>query len=543
MVTGFSIGITQNSQSAGSNKSNVTVALTITWNGGSFNTTGNAAGVLNIDGTDYSFTAKFNADRKTSGSEVLFCKTLDIPHGTDGRKELSCSASFATGTGTGTVSASATKTLTQIPRESTVGATDANIGATSVISVSRKNGEYSHSVAYCFGKLKGYLADGSGTLSEKEVKLQETGLFFPIPERFYEQIPEAKSGECTLTVKTYLGDTQIGQEKSCTFTVTAPEAGCCPEVGGTVTDVNGSTVAVTGDEGVLIRGMSTARCTVTAQAKNGAWLKSKRIGTVLTEADTVEIENIESKEIVFSATDSRGYTGKFKKTVEMVDYVRLTCNAQIVRTDPTSGNARLTVGGNYFDGSFGAQDNDLQLTYQVEGGEPVEIEFQTEGRQYFAEAELEGLDYRSAHSVTVIAADKLMRVSKGLTVGKGIPVFDWGEQDFAFHVPVNLDEGINGVFMGSKYVNGVNSLHIRSQLECFDGTGKGRQTFFVMGCANGLPVHGLVGVWLKDGSTFISGTGIASAAADNETGSIQIAFVTTPWDTFTVISNGPFQII
>ncbi len=539
MVTGFSIGITQNSQNAASNKSNVTVALTITWNGGSYNATGNAAGVLNIDGTDYSFTAKFNTAQKTSGSEVIFSKTLDIPHSADGSKSLSCSASFATGTGVGTVTASATKMLTQIPRESTIGATDANIGATSVISVSRKNAAYTHCISYSFGNLKGYLADGSGTLSNTEVKLSETSLSFLIPESFYAQIPNAESGICKLSVKTYSGNTQIGTEKSCTFTVKAPLESCCPEVSGTVIDINETTVALTGDANKLVRGKSTAQCTIVAQAKNGASIKSKHIGGVEVFNDPHTIEGVESGNISFSAVDTRGYTGKFEKTVEMVEYVFLTCNAEVARTDPTSGNGTLTISGNYYNGSFGAQDNDLQLECQVESGKIENIERRIEGNRYFITANLSGMDYRTSHTLTVTVQDKLMSLTKTPELGKGIPVFDWGEQDFNFNVPVNA----NGVFMSGRYVHGVNLLGIQTELSCFDGTGKGRQTFFITGCANGLPVHGLVGVWLEDGSTFISGTGIASATSDNEAGQVNIVFDATPWDSFAVVSNKPFQFV
>ena len=541
MVTGFHIGITQNSQNVANNKSNVTVALTITWNGGSYNATGNAAGVLNIDGTNYSFTAKFNTAQKTSGSEVIFSKTLDISHSADGSKSLACSASFATGTGVGTVTASATKTLTQIPRESTVGATAANIGATAVISVSRKNAAYTHSIAYSFGDLKGYLADGSGTLSDAEVKLSETSLSFPIPESFYAQIPDAKSGACRLTVKTYSGSTQIGTEKSCTFTVKASPESCCPEVSGTVTDINEATVALTGDESKLVRGISTVQCTITAQAKNGAAIKSKSIGGITANESIVTIDGVESGNICFSATDSRNYTGTFTKEVETVDYVFLTCNAEVKRTDPTSGNAKMVISGNYFNGSFGAQDNSLQLEYQVASGEIEEIERSIEGNRYTVTVSLRDMDYRTSHAITVTVQDKLMTLTKTPELGKGIPVFDWGEQDFTFHVPVNLESGANGVYMGSRYIHDVNLLTIQCELSCFDGTGKGRQTFFITGNANGLPVHGLVGVWLKDGKTFISGTGIASATCDNETGQVNIVFDTTPWDTFAVISNKPFQ--
>lgn len=543
MVTGFRVGITQNSQNAASNQSNVTVALTITWNGGSYNATGNAAGVVNIDGTDHNFTAKFNTAQKTSGSEVIFSKTLDIPHNADGSKSLICSASFATGTGVGTVTASATKTLTQIPRESTVGATDANIGATSVISVNRKNAAYTHSIAYSFGNLKGYLADGSGVLSDGEVKLSDTSLSFPIPESFYAQIPDARSALCKLTVKTYFGDTQIGAEKSCTFTVTASAAICCPEVGGTVIDINEETLALTGNAEKLVRGKSTAQCTVFAQAKNGAVIKSKYIGGREVFDEPLAIEAVESKKFVFSAEDSRGYVGKFEKAVEMVEYVFLTCNAEVMRTDPTSGNATLVIGGNYFNGSFGAQANSLQLAFQVGSGEWVEVTPQITENRYSATVNLSALDYKSSHSIMVAVQDKLMTLQKPLTLGKGIPVFDWGEQDFTFHVPVNLESGANGVFMGGRNVEGVNLLTVQSELGSFDGTGKGRQTFFITGCANGLPVHGLVGVWLKDGNTFISGTGISAATSDNEKGQVNIVFDTTPWDTFTVISNKPFGFI
>ena len=60
MVTGLSLGITENWQDVANNSTNVTVALTISWNGGSYNATGNASGTVKIDGTDYSFKATFN---------------------------------------------------------------------------------------------------------------------------------------------------------------------------------------------------------------------------------------------------------------------------------------------------------------------------------------------------------------------------------------------------------------------------------------------------------------------------------------------------
>lgn len=437
MVTGLSLGITENWQDVANNSTNVTVALTISWNGGSYNATGNASGTVKIDGTDYSFKATFNTAQKTSGSEVIYSKTLNIGHGTDGSKTLSCSASFATGTMAGTVSASATKTLTQIPRESTIGATDANIGATSVISINRKHTAYTHSVAYAFGSLYGYLADG-GKLSSSEVKLSAVSLSFSIPDSFYGQIPNATTGVCTLTVRTYSGNTQVGSAKSCTFTVTATENNCRPQVSGTVTDVNETTVALTGNANKLVKGMSTAYCTISAQARNSASLKKKTIAGTVVSGNTLSIGSVENNRFAFSATDSRGYTGTYEKTVDMVQYVRLTCNAAAQRTNPTDGNAVLQISGNYFSGSFGAKSNSLKVSYQIGNGETIQLQPQISGNKYSASAQFQGMDYQSAYNITVTVEDALIRLTKTVTLNKGVPVFDWGENDISFNVPVSV---------------------------------------------------------------------------------------------------------
>ena len=52
---------------------------------------------------------------------------------------------------------------------------------------------------------------------------------------------------------------------------------------------------------------------------------------------------------------------------------------------------------------------------------------------------LSGLDYTQSFTYEVIVSDKLLSVPKTLTIPKGIPVFDWGENDFAFNVPVKID--------------------------------------------------------------------------------------------------------
>ena len=326
--------------------------------------------------------------------------------------------------------------LTHIPRASTLAATDAVVGAVSMVAVSRKSTAYTHSVQYRFGSLSGYLtADG---ISQQEVKLRSSSLAFRIPESFYTQIPNAKSGKCTLSCKTYAGSAQVGGIQSCTFTVSCDPALCAPAVTAAVVDVSPVTLALTGSEDVLVRYASSALCTIQAEAKFSAQLAEKRINGKIVSGNTLTIQGVEKNTIDFSAKDSRGFTTAVAVKKTMIPYIRLTCNPVVKRTDPTSGNAVLTVGGDCFAGSFGAAQNALTLRYRIDGGPWKSLTAETDENRYTAQADLTGLHYLSSFQVEVQAADRVMEVSKTLVLGKGIPVFDWGETDFAFHVPVRL---------------------------------------------------------------------------------------------------------
>ena len=119
----------------------------------------------------------------------------------------------------------------------------------------------------------------------------------------------------------------------------------------------------------------------------------------------------------------------------------MTCTPQISRDDPTSGNATLLYSGRCFSESFGISNNDLTFKYQIDSEDPVTatINYNNEDGKYTAELHLSGFGYRKVFAVTAIVSDKLETVEKQLTLKKGIPVFDWGEEDFAFHVPVYMD--------------------------------------------------------------------------------------------------------
>lgn len=427
--------------------------------------------------------------------------------------------------------------LTKLPRSSAVGATDANIGATSMIAITKALGSYTHSIAFQFGELSGFLrADGS--ISGTEVKFAETSVAWSIPHAFYEQIPNAKTGVCTLTCKTYSDEKQIGTAQTGSFTVTAAESLCAPEVSGTVMDTNEAAVRLTGDSGKLIRYVSNALCTIAATAKNSAQIVQKSINGAPVEEDAVTIFHAESGSIVFAATDSRGYATTARVHAEMVDYIPLTANVTVQRTDPTSGNGVITVTGNFYNGSFGAADNTLSVQYQVNGGATVTVAAEKNGNSYRASTTVSGLDYGAAHEITVTVTDLLRSVSKSVTVKKGIPVFDWGEKDFAFHVPVTMISA-NGVYMNSMRLSGTCFLEIQTRFSSF-GSGGARQSLFLFGYNNNVLVQGVIGV-SSDGSVVWSGTAGVTVAAGTG-GRITVTLPNIAYDQFVILSGEAFSV-
>ena len=377
-------------------------------------------------------------------------KSGSITHNADGSKSVTITIDItgysAGGTGDSgwRASGSKTVTLTTIPRASTIGATDANVGATSIIAVNRKSTSYTHSIAFTFGSLSGYI-NADGAVVSSETKITATNIAFSIPTSWYNQIPNAPSAVCTLTCKTYSGSTQIGSSQTTEFVVTAAQSASAPSVSGTVKDTNSATIALTGNADKLVRYFSTALCTISATAKNGASLVSQSVNGIAIKDTAHTISAVETGTFVFEAADSRGYTGRATVQKTLIEYVVLTANAYCWRNDPTSGNAILSITGNYFNGSFGAVANVLTIKYRIgSSGDwasvaAEDISYSATG--YVATVRLSGLDYQSRHIVYVSVSDQLSSLDRQPVLERGIPVVHWGANDLTVEGMLNARQG------------------------------------------------------------------------------------------------------
>lgn len=387
------------------------------------------------DGNDYD-----NQISIEPQSRLVLCKgQIKVPHDSDGTCRLSVSFSVYHPTTAAYTPGNFTysggeMTLTPALQLSTVGATDAYIGGTALLAVSRRKSSHSHSVFYRFGTLSGWIGS-DGQPSDTEEIMENLSLAFPVPESFYEGITEGSTGVCYLYCRTYENDVFLGETES-HFTVMTRGTDCAPDLTATVLDINPKTLALTGNANILVRYASTAECSLIPILQKGAEVKTTAIEGVA--CDYLLFEKTEKDRYRFTLTDSRGYTVGKEVAVPLLPYRKPTANAAAIRPDPTDGSVLITVRGSCFSGSFGLADNELTAICTLPDGTEVSVTPEVQEDSYTAVFSLTGFDHRQSHRFIVTVGDLLYGVNTVVTVQKGIPVFHWKEDGFFVNVPASI---------------------------------------------------------------------------------------------------------
>lgn len=345
MAVKISISITQNSQNITNNTSNVTVKVSCSWTGGSYNAIvgangPQANGSLTIDGTAYSFRSTFNTGETTSGSQTLFTKTVNVSHNSNGTKTLSCSASFNTYISSGTVTASASKVLTTIPRKSTLSVGNGTLGTAQTLTVARQATSFTHTITAKCGS-------ASTTICTKS---SSTSISFTPPLSWASQNTTGTSVSVTYTITTYNESTSVGSNsytKSCTI-----PASVKPSCKVTITDPTG----YFGKYGAYIKGLSKFKVVVTPTTSYGSAIKSYKTtanGSTYTSASftTDALKTSGTTTVSAIVTDARGRASSTASTsVSVLNY-------------STPSISRLTVGRCNSDGTANDQGEYVSVTY------------------------------------------------------------------------------------------------------------------------------------------------------------------------------------
>ena len=400
--------------------------------------------------------------------------TVDkIAHATNGTKSITISGSVTAPTETSfeglKTSGSKSVSLDTINRVSTVTATAANIGSKTTIAISRVTSSFTHTLTYSFGGLTGTIA----------TKTTSTSVSWTVPTTFYAKIPSAKTGVCTITCDTYSGSTKIGSS-TCTFTATASASACSPSVSVTAVDTNSDIIALTGSNKKIVAGLSNVKATATATGKNSASISTVSIscGSTTKKATEVTFTKATSATVKATATDSRGYsTTATASGLTLISYIAPTISATYKRPTPTSDVVNVTVKGKWFNGSFGSVTNTLtaEVGYkpssQADYTELTGMALTVDGNGYTATATISGLTYTEAYNVRIRISDAVYKdngiksaVVKDVVL-RGTPVFDWGENDFQFNVPVILPKSVyfdenphGGLNVNNSDITGLNNL-------------------------------------------------------------------------------------
>jgi hypothetical protein len=386
--------------------------------------------------------------RKFPSVEGSISGTLEVAHDSNGAKSVECSILTAF---YDVIPSDPTKNLKKgtwyldsIPQESGVSCSTVNIGVAPTITIAKSDSSFTHTLKYEFYSL-------SGTIVEKTSALSYTD--WVLPDSFYGEIPNSPSGTGKIICETYSGDTLLGTTE-CPFTANVNRATSDPMVSPTIKDTNEKTIALTGDEEVLIKYFSNASVTTGAYARNGATIVSQTTtnGSSTLSGSTCTFEGVESGQFSFTIEDSRGfivYPGRdLAVQGKFIEYFLPTCNLVENRPDG-SGNMTVYCHGNFFNGTFGKVANTLQVQYRYKTrngvfGNWVNMTHSINGNSYTATANATGLDYRETYVFETRAVDQLADVSSTSSALKSLPVFHWSEHDFTFEVPVSFNAGASG---------------------------------------------------------------------------------------------------
>lgn len=266
-------------------------------------------------------------------------------------------------------------------------------------------------------------------------------------------------------IKSEIGDVIYYSFEESTLTIDD----CAPLLTPTVKDINPKTTALTGDDSILVRYRSTAQVSTGATAQKHATLTNQSItcGRTTIRSSSGEIEKVETNKFDFVASDNRGLVSSQILLTDFVEYVELTCSQRVTmdfddsvnsigEADKTIAIAKIAITGNYFNGHFDRDGNvyntlDLWYRYKKVGEEwsadsqdrwqkvDTFIGFAEDSPSYIANVEIAGLEYSQQYVFQCKAADRLnSEIDTPEYATQTTPVFDWGENDFNFNVPVTI---------------------------------------------------------------------------------------------------------
>ena len=403
---------------------------------------------------------------------------LTVYHDTKGEASITVKLTTAIYTYTERI-ASSTWTLDSIPRRATIlTAPDFTDEQTSLTITYENYASAAAQLSACIS-LDGSNAD----IAYRDIAVNGNEYTFTLTNADMDILRAATATSNSRAVYFYIRTIEEGQyyfdKKKVTFSVVNAQ----PILNPSMTDMNETTLALTGGGNRFIRGVNELAYNIAAQAQKGATIVSQSVtcgtGAPLTEP-IGRFFNVDNNIFTFSATDSRGNTTTKTLELVMVDYIKPTVSQTVeMAIDGEGAKIELTAEGDFFNGSFGAVENELilQVRHTQNNGDMGDWVTLTEGlvpiidgNTYKLEATVSGLEHNRAYTFQCKIIDSTGSSAESAQYALSLtPVFDWSDTDFNFNVPVSIDGseicdfvieegtaamGSNGTWHWQKWKNG-----------------------------------------------------------------------------------------
>lgn len=421
-----------------------TLKIGSTGSGAAINSSAKKYWAVTIDGETFSGTNTIGI--AAGASKTIASGSKNIKHNADGKKTFSYSFGVnlevtISGVYIATRNGSGTGTLTDIPRKATItAAPNFNDEGNPAITYSNPAGTAATTLQAC-------IADKNGStiyVPYRNISKSGTSYTFNLTTTERNTLRNATKNSNKLAVRFYVKTVIGGETYYSPLDKTLTIINATPTISNiSITDTNTTTKALTGDaSNKIIKGYNNMSVSMSPAALKGATIVSQTIkcGDKTVSGKTATFANVETATFVFTVKDSRGNPQTLPITKTLIPYVKLTCNMD--NTNPTvDGKMSLQLSGNYFNGSFGATNNTLTLQYRYKindgaYGSWINVTPTISSNTYNATVNITGLNYQDIYTYQARAIDKIN--TSGISTEekrvKSLPVYEWGENDFQFHV-------------------------------------------------------------------------------------------------------------
>lgn len=322
---------------------------------------------------------------------------------------------------------------------------DFNLGDTITIHMNRASSAFTHNVYFCWDNQYIIVATGVtdnctfNTNSSQTVHGSDgkTYTISSVKQNYLQYTPNDTKKSGYIAVDTYNSSTNLGR-KTCPFT--AHFVNVPPKINSvTITDDNagskypgGTLSAIEGSK--YIQGYSKVRFKISAGSDYGATIKQWTVtlsGASQTGLGDGVYTNLGNGKWSVTAVDSRGNTASTSGTISVLQYKQLTLDvAGLTRSDSDGTKALMNISGSWHNGSLGAVNNTLTLSYS--GANSGNLTPATSGNTYkVASTQIAGTYATSStYGITLKVQDKLSTITRTLTIYELLPVVAYFKNHF-----------------------------------------------------------------------------------------------------------------